>query len=141
MLCFHQGFGWAKGGYLGVDLFFVLSGFLIAGKLITERRNTGRLDLVGFWAGRFRRLLPALLFVMVGVAAYAQFFAEPLTLRDIRIDSFAALAYVANWRFILDDVGYFAGTAAPSPVRHLWSLSVEEQFYVIFPVLLVVLAR
>ncbi|MBX3284663.1 MAG: acyltransferase [Actinobacteria bacterium] len=141
MLCFHQGFGWAKGGYLGVDLFFVLSGFLIAGKLINERRATGRIDLVGFWGGRFRRLLPALLFVLVGVAAYAQFFAEPLTLRDIRIDAYAALAYVANWRFILDDVGYFAGTAAPSPVRHLWSLSVEEQFYLLFPVLLVVLAR
>ncbi len=141
VLCFHQGFGWAEGGYLGVDLFFVLSGFLIAGKLINERRASGRVDLVGFWAGRFRRLLPALLFVMVGVAAYAQFFAEPVTLHDIRIDGFAALAYVANWRFILDDVGYFAGTAAPSPVRHLWSLSVEEQFYLLFPVLLVVLAR
>mgnify|MGYP001217220354 CR=1 FL=1 len=141
MLCFHHGFGWARGGYLGVDLFFVLSGFLIAGKLINERRATGRLDLVAFWGGRFRRLLPALLFVLVGVAAYAQFFAEPLTLHDIRIDSYASLAYVANWRFILNDVGYFAGTAAPSPVRHLWSLSVEEQFYLLFPLLLVVLAR
>ncbi len=141
MLVFHQGWGWAGGGYLGVDLFFVLSGFLIAGKLLEERRATGRIDLRAFWGGRFRRLLPALLGVTVGFAAYLTWWAEPATEYSVRNDALAALAYVANWRFILTDVGYFAGTATPSPVRHLWSLSVEEQFYLLFPLLLIVLSR
>ena len=141
VLLFHQGFEWASGGYLGVDLFFVLSGYLIAGKLINERRASGRINVMGFWAGRFRRLLPALLFVLLGVVAYTVLWAEPTSKHSIRIDVLASLAYVVNWRFILEHVGYFASATAPSPVRHLWSLSVEEQFYLIFPLLLIFLSR
>lgn len=141
VLLFHHGFGWAKGGYLGVDLFFVLSGYLIAGKLLTEHSNHGRISLRNFWLGRFRRLLPALLAVLAAAAVYATVIAERQAQRAIRLDIFAALAYVANWRFILVDVGYFASNTAPSPVRHLWSLSVEEQFYLLFPLLMVALAK
>lgn len=140
VLLFHGGVSWAHGGYLGVDLFFVLSGFLIANKLLGEQERDGRISLREFWIGRIRRLLPAALLVLTAVSVYIARFAEPVARRGIRDDTWAALLYVANWRFIVSDVGYFASSAAPSPVRHLWSLSVEEQFYVLFPLLLVGLA-
>lgn len=140
VLLFHGGVSWAHGGYLGVDLFFVLSGFLIARKLLDEQERDGRIDLRAFWIGRIRRLLPAAITVLAAISVYTAFIAEPVTRRSISGDVWAALLYVANWRFIVSDVGYFASTAAPSPVRHLWSLSVEEQFYLLFPLLLVGLA-
>jgi peptidoglycan/LPS O-acetylase OafA/YrhL len=133
VLLFHDGLAWAHGGYLGVDLFFVLSGFLIAGKLFAEQDEGGSISLRNFWSGRFRRLLPALLAALFGVAVFAAVVAQANAQRGIRDDIFAALLYVANWHVILGHVGYFASSAAPSPVRHLWSLSVEEQFYVLFP--------
>src|SRR5690606_28239481 len=115
---------------------FVLSGFLITGKLLDEHASHGTIRLREFWAGRARRLLPAMLLLLAGVALYTAVAAEPVAQRGIRGDVLSSLVYVTNWRFIVSDVGYFASTAAPSPVRHLWSLAVEEQFYLLFPLLL-----
>lgn len=140
VLLFHGGVSWAHGGYLGVDLFFVLSGYLIAGKLLDEQEHTGTIQLGRFWLGRFRRLLPALLLVLVAISIFAVTVAEPNAQRAIRDDVWASLLYVANWHFIFGDVGYFASSAAPSPARHLWSLAVEEQFYLLFPLLIAGLA-
>lgn len=140
VLLFHGGVSRARGGYLGVDLFFVLSGFLIANKLLGEQERDGRVALRDFWIGRVRRLLPAALTVLTAITVYTAFIAEPVTRRSIRGDVWSALLYVANWRFIRSDTGYFESTAAPSPVRHLWSLSVEEQFYILFPLILIGLA-
>ncbi len=133
VLFFHGGVDVLSGGFLGVDVFFVLSGFLITSLVVAEVSTTGRVDLGSFWIRRFRRLLPALLFVLIGVALYAAFVAEPSTLGSIRLDSLASLFYVANWRFIVSGSSYFESIAAPSPVQHLWSLAVEEQWYLIWP--------
>lgn len=124
-----------RGGYLGVDLFFVLSGFLITSLLLAEHRETGRIALWAFWARRARRLLPALLSLMPAVAIYGRFFAKPDELRGLRADALATLGYVANWRAILSHKSYWELFAAPSPLEHTWSLSIEEQFYVVWPLL------
>ena len=125
------------GGFLGVDVFLVISGFLITSLLLVEHRRAGRVDLRAFWLRRARRLLPA---VAVMVAATSLLIAVadlPLDPRSARGDALAALGYVANWRFIVTDQSYFAAFGLPSPFRHLWSLSVEEQWYLVFPPFLV----
>jgi peptidoglycan/LPS O-acetylase OafA/YrhL len=129
------------GGLLGVDTFFVLSGFLITGLLITEYRNTRRIDLRTFWIRRSRRLMPALLVLLVGVAAYARWIAAPGDVGTLRVDALSTLLYVANWRFALSDQSYFNHFSAPSPLLHTWSLSVEEQFYVLWPLIVFLLMR
>jgi len=135
VLLFHGGYGWAKGGYLGVSTFFTLSGFLITGLLVNERAERGAIDLARFWARRFRRLLPAMLAALVGVAVFAALVADGDQLARIRTDALATLGYVANWRFIVSGQRYVDLFAAPSPVLHAWSLAVEEQFYLFFPLL------
>jgi peptidoglycan/LPS O-acetylase OafA/YrhL len=135
VLFYHAGESWAVGGYLGVDTFFVLSGFLITTLLVTEWTNRGGLDLLAFWARRARRLLPALFLVMVGIVVYAGVFASPGELDRIRGDSLASLGYVANWRFIFSGQSYFAQFSQPSPLRHMWSLAIEEQFYLVWPLI------
>ncbi len=137
VLLYHAGVTWLPGGLLGVDLFFVLSGFLITGLLLGEWNRSGRIDLARFWGRRARRLLPALLILLLAVCAYARFIASPGQAASLRDDSLATLFYVGNWRFALSHQGYF-DTTAPSPLRHTWSLAVEEQFYLVWP--LVVLA-
>jgi peptidoglycan/LPS O-acetylase OafA/YrhL len=125
------------GGFLGVDVFFVISGFLITTLLLLERGRTGGIDLRRFWLRRARRLLPAvgvMVAVTCALAAVTDMAVDGATLQG---DAFAALAYVANWRFIVTDQSYFAAFGLPSPFRHLWSLSLEEQWYVVFPPLLV----
>jgi peptidoglycan/LPS O-acetylase OafA/YrhL len=122
-----------KGGYLGVDLFFVLSGFLITSLLLAESSGTGRVDLLAFWARRARRLLPALFLVLLAVGLYAAFIADPSELQRIRGDALATLAYVANWRYIFSGFDYWALFSAPSPLNHTWSLAIEEQFYLVWP--------
>ncbi|MCK9921808.1 acyltransferase [Frankia sp. AgPm24] len=141
VIAYHAGISWMPGGLLGVDTFFVLSGFLITGLLVTEYRNTRRIDLRSFWIRRSRRLMPALLVLLVGVAAYARWVAAPGDVATVRLDALSTLLYVANWRFALSDQSYFNHFSAPSPLLHTWSLSVEEQFYVLWPLVVFLLMR
>jgi peptidoglycan/LPS O-acetylase OafA/YrhL len=128
VLLYHAGVGWMTGGYLGVDLFFVLSGFLITRLLLDEWSTTGGIDLIGFWRRRAARLLPAVA-VLLALC--------PLVFRDrsrLGGDVLATAAYVANWRLVVGDVSYFQRFEAPSPLQHTWSLAIEEQWYVVWPV-------
>jgi peptidoglycan/LPS O-acetylase OafA/YrhL len=121
---------WASGGFLGVDVFFVLSGYLITSILLTEHQHAGGIDLVRFWGRRARRLLPAIGIFLLLVAGYAAFIAPPYLLGRLRSDSLATLFYVENyWQA--------RKTFAPLPLGHMWSLSVEEQFYLVWPIALV----
>ncbi len=133
VLLFHGGH--LTGGYLGVDLFFVLSGFLITSLLLAESEQTGEIALRGFWSRRARRLLPALGAMLVFVVIYATFVAAPAELSRIRGDALATIGYVANWRDVLSHFDYWALFSAPSPLEHTWSLAIEEQFYVVWPLL------
>ncbi len=135
VLLFHGGY--LTGGYLGVDLFFVLSGFLITSLLLAESGSSGRIGLGSFWARRARRLLPALGGLMVGVAIYCLVFAAPGELAQIRGDALATLGYVANWRALFASQDYFALFQRPSPLQHTWSLAIEEQFYLVWPLVFV----
>ena len=135
VLLYHGDISWARGGYLGVDAFFVLSGFLITSLLLAEWRGDGRIALSAFWARRARRLLPALFLVLAAVAAYGAVIAAPAELAHLRSDGLSALGYVANWGQIFSHQSYFESFAAPSPLRHTWSLAIEEQFYLVWPLL------
>src|SRR5688500_7769244 len=137
VLAFHGGLAGVSGGFLGVDAFFVLSGYLITALLLAEwTRSGGRIDLAAFWGRRARRLLPALLLMVTAVAIGARVLLPPAEVRLLRGDGIATLFYVANWRMILRGGDYFAQTAAPSPLEHTWSLSIEEQFYLVWPLVL-----
>jgi peptidoglycan/LPS O-acetylase OafA/YrhL len=136
VLLFHGGFSWMVGGYLGVSTFFTLSGFLITSLLLAERAGRGTLDLRAFWARRFRRLMPAALAALAFVILFGLFAADPTQRRNLAGDELSALAYLANWRFILAERSYADLFAAPSPILHFWSIAIEEQFYLVLPVLL-----
>jgi peptidoglycan/LPS O-acetylase OafA/YrhL len=137
VLLFHAGFSWAKGGYLGVSTFFTLSGFLITTLLLAEFGRTSRVSLPAFWSRRFRRLMPASLLTLAGIVVlFGPFVATADQLAELPGDVIAALAYVANWRFILADQSYADLFTAPSPVQHFWSLAIEEQYYLFFPLLM-----
>jgi peptidoglycan/LPS O-acetylase OafA/YrhL len=133
VLGFHGGVPGFGGGLLGVDIFFVLSGFLITSLLVGEWARTGTVSFRRFYERRARRLLPALLILLLLVAAYAQWFAETDTLNTLRGDALATILYVANWRFIFSGQSYFVHFGPPSPLLHTWSLAVEEQFYLVWP--------
>ena len=138
VLGFHFGVGWLGGGFVGVDVFYVLSGYLITGLLLAEFERRDRIGLGAFWLRRARRLLPALLLVLVAVTCVVRF-AEPSgAYPGERSGALAALFYVSNWWQIGASGNYFAVTGATSPLTHTWSLAVEEQFYLVWP--LVVLA-
>ena len=137
MLLFHG--GQLAGGYLGVDLFFTLSGFLITSLLLAESTRTGSVGLGGFWSRRARRLLPALAVLMVAVALYCVLVAHSDELNQIRGDALATLAYGANWRAVSAHQDYWALFRSPSPLNHTWSLAIEEQFYVAWPLIFVAL--
>ncbi len=140
VLLFHAD-GLLRGGYLGVDLFFVLSGFLITRLLLVEHTTHGSIDLKVFWFRRARRLFPAVLALMLAVAIYAWTIAEPSELAGLRADGLSTLAYVANWRAIFAQRSYWDLFTAPSPLEHTWSLAIEEQFYLLWPLLVVLMMR
>src|SRR5882757_2229406 len=135
VLFYHADLPWARGGFLGVDVFFVLSGFLITGLLVGEHSSSGRIGLKRFYARRARRLLPALFTVLAGVCLYVVL-ALPHEAAAYRGDAAAALGYVTNWWLILRGQSYFGGTGRPSLLINLWSLAVEEQFYLLWPPIL-----
>ncbi len=137
VIAYHLGYGWARGGYLGVDTFFVLSGFLITSLLLAEFRRESRIDLSSFWARRARRLLPALFVVLAAVAAYGKWWMPAESRSALRGDGLAALFYSANWRFIFEHSSYFSLFASPSMLEHTWSLAIEEQFYLLWPLIVV----
>lgn len=131
--------GWPRGGFVGVDVFFVISGYLITGLLLREHRRTGTISFRGFYARRVRRILPnALLTLAVTVGATAVLVGGARLASTVR-DAAAAAATVVNWRFAREGTDYFAQGLPPSPVQHFWSLSVEEQFYFVWPWLMLVL--
>jgi peptidoglycan/LPS O-acetylase OafA/YrhL len=137
VLMFHAGLPGTSGGFIGVDVFFVLSGFLITGLLIRERESTGRVDLRAFYARRARRILPAALVVLAGILAASWVMLPPLDLGRTAADVAAAALSLGNIRFATQATDYFASDVAPSPVLHYWSLGVEEQFYLVWPALLI----
>ena len=135
VLLFHAGLGFVVGGQLGVTVFFTLSGFLITALLLLERSATGRIDLPRFWARRARRLVPATLLALPLVALVVHASPGPVS-SGVLGDAIASATWVANWRFIFHHQVYADLFSMPSPFQHFWSLGVEEQFYVVFPLLL-----
>jgi peptidoglycan/LPS O-acetylase OafA/YrhL len=137
VIVFHLNFGWASGGLLGVQVFFVLSGYLITDLLVAEYRRHHGIALAQFWLRRARRLLPALLVVLFVTVGWATLF-DRSQLAALRSDLPSGIFYFSNWWFIFHHVSYFAKFGPPSPLGHLWSLSIEEQFYLIWPLLVLV---
>ena len=136
VLAFHLRVPGAGGGFAGVDVFFVISGFLITGLLVREIRATGRVDLLRFYARRARRLLPAALLVVLLTFVVGQWVLPGSEQPRLAHDSLGATFYVVNWVFAARSVDYLAEDAAASPLQHYWSLSVEEQFYILWPLLI-----
>jgi len=137
VVLYHFSPGILPGGFIGVDMFFVLSGFLITSLLVNEWEGTRRISLPAFWSRRARRLLPALFLVLIVVGFYAVFIAHAVEAQHVANDGLAALSYVANWRFIASGQAYIQTytNQAASPLRHMWSLAIEEQFYLLWPLL------
>ena len=140
VLFYHANAPWALGGFLGVETFFVLSGFLITSLLLSEWQSTGDLSLRDFWLRRARRLLPAVWLLLVVLPIAALFLASD-ALPRLKEDIPAALLYITNWVYIVREVPYFEAFGRPPLLQHLWSLAVEEQFYLLWPLLLVFLLR
>lgn len=140
VIAYHMDMPWAKGGLLGVTVFFVLSGYLITSLLVIEFQGTGRINLPDFWLRRVRRLFPAIVFAVVCVAVLCTIFNHAL-LTKLRPDVIPSLFFFNNWWQIFHNVSYFDALGSPSPVTHFWSLAIEEQFYLVWPVLLFILMK
>ena len=138
---FHFGIGWLPGGFIGVDLFYVLSGYLITGLLVGEYRKRSTIGLSAFWLRRARRLLPALLVMLVVVTLLVRYDAAPGIYPDFRMNALSSLFYFSNWWQIATSGNYFVATGPPSPLTHTWSLAVEEQFYLVWPLVVLVVLR
>ena len=142
VILFHINPELLTGGFLGVDIFFVLSGFLITNLLVKSVEKHGRLDLVGFYVRRIRRIIPALMFLVFCVYIFGYFFLAPPDFSSLSLSSIWALLSAANiYYFLYLDEGYFAADSAEQPLLHLWSLGVEEQFYLIWPFYVFILCR
>jgi len=139
VILYHAGFHWMSGGFFGVEVFFVVSGFLITSLLIEERDRVHRVDLGQFWLRRWRRLLPALFMMLAVIGVWAVFWGGAEQHTQMRRDYPWGILYLANWGQIFSQVAYFSGT--PTLFRHLWSLAVEEQWYLIWPVVFMLIAR
>jgi peptidoglycan/LPS O-acetylase OafA/YrhL len=141
VLAFHHYFiggheqGYAPGGFLGVEVFFVVSGYLITSLLLSERRKTGRVSLKRFWLRRARRLLPALFALLAVIILYALLFL-PDSINTLKSNTVAALTYTSNWWLVISHQSYASEAGRPGLLKHLWSLAIEEQFYLLWPPLL-----
>ncbi|WP_353509139.1 acyltransferase, partial [Intrasporangium sp.] len=134
VIAFHV-FGWPTGGFLGVDVFFVVSGFVITGVLLRAQEHTGRISLGAFWSRRARRILPLALIVIGAVVAVLPWAYGPAKTAAVRMDALFAAIFFGNWHFAASADSYFDQGSAPSPLLHFWSLGVEEQFYLAWPLL------
>lgn len=134
VLIYHAQIGILPGGFLGVEVFFVISGYLITSLLLAGRSAAGGFSLPGFWKRRARRLLPALFALIIAALVYSVAFL-PHEVASLRWDALAGFGYVSNWYLVFDQQSYFESLGRPSLLRHLWSLAVEEQFYLLWPVL------
>jgi peptidoglycan/LPS O-acetylase OafA/YrhL len=141
ILGYHASVPMFSGGYVGVDVFYVLSGFLITGLLLREARQTGTISLPSFYARRARRLLPAAALVLLVTVAASAVIMPALQVSDVTGDAAAAALYVSNIRFAVQATDYLRADLAPSPILHYWSLSVEEQFYLFWPAAVLLIAR
>lgn len=137
VIAYHFNFRWASGGFLGVDIFFVLSGYLITSTILPMKGNQLTVSLRRFWIGRFRRLVPAAYVMIMTTFVWVMFFHKEL-LNTMRGDALSSLFYSSNWWFIYHKLSYFDSFGSPSPLKNLWSLAIEEQFYVIWPIVLMI---
>jgi peptidoglycan/LPS O-acetylase OafA/YrhL/lysophospholipase L1-like esterase len=140
VLLYHGGVSWTKGGFLGVEVFFVISGYLITLLLTAEHARRNRISVRRFWLRRARRLLPALFALLAAVMLTWTLFVRD-GLHTLKIELLSALTYTTNWYLIAADSSYFTELDRPSPLKHLWSLAVEEQFYLFWPILLLVILQ
>ncbi|NCG39334.1 MAG: acyltransferase family protein, partial [Actinobacteria bacterium] len=138
VILFQAGVDWAAGGYVGVDVFFVISGFLITGLLVREASSTGRISIRNFYARRLRRLLPLSATVLLATMTIGAWAVAPADRTALVADARAAALYVANWRFSGQATAYSDTEVTESLLIHYWSLSIEEQFYVLWPLLIIV---
>jgi peptidoglycan/LPS O-acetylase OafA/YrhL len=143
VIAYHLGYGWAGGGYLGVDLFFVLSGFLITSLLVEEMTSSGRIRLGAFWGRRARRLIPGLVTMLAALSVWVAFTKANgyLDLNQLRGDALSTILYTANWHLLFSKQSYFAQFTSLSPLQHTWSLAIEEQFYLLWPLVIVAIVR
>lgn len=141
VILYHLGYRWTRGGFLGVDIFFVLSGYLITSLLLTEQVASGRVHFANFWARRAKRLFPALALMLVATALCIHQFESVQVWPMRRQDLLWTIFYTANWHQIASSQDYFAQWFAASPLQHMWSLAIEEQFYLVWPVIILLLTR
>jgi peptidoglycan/LPS O-acetylase OafA/YrhL len=135
VLLYHGGVSWSGGGFLGVEMFFVLSGFLITSLLVAEWGRSGAIALRAFWARRARRLLPALFALVAAIGVYYALAGPTKAIPGLQGDGIATLLYISNWHQVAAGTNYFAASGPVSPLQHTWSLAIEEQFYLLWPVL------
>ena len=140
VLLYHANLAWIPGGFLGVEMFFVISGYLITSLLLAEWQQQGQVDLKAFWLRRARRLFPALLLLLLVVVGYTVVFL-PTEVSSLRGDALSTAGYVNNWYQIFSHKSYFESVGRPPLLRHMWSLAVEEQFYLFWPLLFGLLMR
>lgn len=137
VIAYHFNFRWASGGFLGVDIFFVLSGYLITSTILPVQGEQVTINLRKFWIGRFRRLVPAAYVMIMTSVVWVMLFHKEL-LNTIRGDALSSIFYSSNWWFIYHKLSYFDSFGSPSPLKNLWSLAIEEQFYLLWPIVLIV---
>lgn len=135
VIAYHLNMSWADGGFIGVDIFFVLSGYLITSIILPAYGNDISLTFRDFWVRRIRRLLPAATIMIFATVIWVALFNREL-MHTVRGDAISSLLYVSNWWFIFHDLSYFDSFGSPSPLKNLWSLAIEEQFYFIWPIIL-----